>query len=106
MDRHGAYAVLAAELDRYRRMPYAELAGRVGRPPVAKSIESRSGPLVIEVRLVWAEGDPGAVRVHGTADGPSWWRLERLEEAITVSAPTGSGGLSTNHYKIDNERGP
>ena len=36
-----------------------------------------------------ADGHPdagkGRIRVEATADGPSCWRLERLEEAITVS---------------------
>lgn len=82
-----AYAQLAAEIERYRRMPYAELARHVGGSPVERSVESEEGPLTIEVRFRWADAPEGAVRICATANGPSWWKLDRLEEAVTVKAP-------------------
>ena len=45
MDRMRAYAELAADLERFRRMPYGELARRVGGPPVERSVETGDGAL-------------------------------------------------------------
>ena len=87
MDRMWAYAELAAYLEHYRRMPYEELARRVGGPPVERSVESQEGPLTIEVRFRWTDTPKGSIRICATANGPSWWKLDRLEEAVTVRAP-------------------
>jgi hypothetical protein len=40
----------------------------------------------VEVCVRWAGAKPGAIRVEAVANGPSCWRLERLEEAVVVSA--------------------
>jgi hypothetical protein len=88
LDRVSAYAELAAELERFRRMPYGELARRVGGPPVERSVETADGPLTIEVSFGRAVTGKEGVRVSATAYGPSWWRLDRLEETASVSPPT------------------
>jgi hypothetical protein len=44
-----AYAELAADLERFRRMPYGELARRIGGPSVDRSVETKDGPLTVEV---------------------------------------------------------
>ena len=87
MDRVSAYAELAAELERFRRMPYGELARRVGGPPVERSVETTDGPLTIEVTFGRALTGKEGVRVSATAYGPSWWRLDRLEETVSVPRP-------------------
>jgi hypothetical protein len=71
-------------------MPYAELARRVGGPPVARTVETRDGPLKIEVTFERVVASRSGVRVTATAYGPSWWRLERLEGATTVLWPNGN----------------
>jgi hypothetical protein len=86
-----AYAELAADLERYRRMPYGELARRVGGPPVERCVETEHGPLKVEVTFGWAVAARGGVRISATAYGSSWWRLDRLEEAVTVPRPSGNG---------------
>ena len=83
-----AYAELAADLEHFRRMSYGELARRVGDPPVERSVETTDGPLTIEVTFGWAAAGKDWVRVSATAYGPSWWRLDRLEETITVPRPS------------------
>jgi hypothetical protein len=49
LDQMRAYA----ELGRFRRMPYGELARRVGGPAVERSVETKDGPLTIEVKFGW-----------------------------------------------------
>jgi hypothetical protein len=85
-----AYAELAADLERFRRMPYGELARRVGGPPVERSVETKGGPLKVEVTFGWAVAGRGGVRISATAYGPSWRRLDRLEETVTVPRPSGN----------------
>ncbi len=85
MDRMRAYVELAAELDRYRRLPYEELVRRIGCPPVERSVESQEGPMTIEVRFRWANSEGNAVQISATALGPSCWKLDRLDEAVTIT---------------------
>ena len=84
-----AYAELAADLERFRRMPYGELARRVGGPPVERTLETEEGPLRVEVAFGWVGAGKDGVRISATAYGPTWWRLARLEEAVTVPRPSG-----------------
>jgi hypothetical protein len=87
MDLLRAYAELAAELDHYRQLPYEELVRRVGGPSVERSVESEEGPMMIEVRFRWAGPEGNAVQISATANGPSCWKLERLDEAVTITRP-------------------
>jgi hypothetical protein len=48
-----AYAELAADLERFRRLPYGELARHVGGPPVVRTVETEAGPLKVEVTFGW-----------------------------------------------------
>ena len=86
MDRDRAYAKLVEELERWRRLPFVDLVSLVDAPPLTNTVPVGSEIIDVEVRVRWAESGPGAVRVEAVANGPSCWRLERLEEAITVSA--------------------
>jgi hypothetical protein len=91
LDRIKAYAVLAQELERFRSLPHEELARLIGGPVIEKTVEHEAGPFVVEVRVEWVENREGTVRIRATANGPSWWRLERMEETALVSPPTVEG---------------
>jgi hypothetical protein len=67
---------------------YEDLLGRVGGPTTEETVWSEAGPLAIEVRFEWGEAREGAIRIRATANGPSWWRLERLEETALVPPPS------------------
>jgi hypothetical protein len=69
-------------------MPYDELAQRVGGPPFERFVETEDGSLKVEVTFGWAMTGNYAVRISATAYGPSWWRLDRLEETVTVPRPS------------------
>ena len=87
MNRNDAYAILTAELESWRRLGYAALVKRVGEPTTTKSIPSGQEEISVRVQVCWADAANGAVRVEATADGPTAFRLERLQESITVSQP-------------------
>jgi hypothetical protein len=87
MDRMRAYAELATELNRYRRLPYEELVRRVGGPAVERSVASLEGLMTIEVSIGWADSQESAVQISATAFGPSCWKLERLDEVAVITRP-------------------
>ncbi len=91
MDRAQAYATLAGELERWRHLPFDDLVSLVDTSPSVKSVPVGAEVIDVEVRVRWADVRRGALRVEAVANGPSCWRLERLEEAITVSPPKSSG---------------
>jgi hypothetical protein len=93
LDRVEAYAKVAAELERWRRLPFGDLVGLIGFSPSVTSVSVGTEIIDVEVRVEWAKAKPGAVRVEAVANGPSCWRLERLEEAFIVSAPPSSGRI-------------
>jgi hypothetical protein len=87
MNRNDAYAILAAELESWRRLGYSALVKLVGQPSTTKSVPCGSEEISIRVQVRWANATNGSVRVEATADGPSSFRLERLEESVTIPPP-------------------
>ena len=87
VDRHAAYALLAAELNRWRGQPYETLARHVGAEPSVVSAVAAGEPISVEVRVRLQNASTDALRIEATAYGPNWWKLERMDESITVSPP-------------------
>jgi hypothetical protein len=87
MDRGKAYSVLARELERLRRLSRPDLVRCIGGPTIERTEWDAAEPLTIEFRVEWADAKAGAIRIRATANGPSCWRLERLEEAVLVHPP-------------------
>jgi hypothetical protein len=75
-------------------LPFDDLVDLVDAAPYVKSVAIGSEVIDVEIRIRWANPGRSAVRVEATAYGPSCWRLERLEESITVSSPHPSGSGS------------
>jgi hypothetical protein len=85
VNRKDAYSILAAELKSWKRLGYTALVKRVGEPSATKSVISGQEEISIRLEVKWADAEKGSVRVEATADGPSSFRLERLQESITIS---------------------
>jgi hypothetical protein len=83
--RANAYSALATELEKWRMIPFAELAALVGAPTTRIAVRCGGEEFEIEVNLTWEGFEKEVVRVIGTANGPSSWCLERLQESIVVS---------------------
>jgi hypothetical protein len=84
MHRAVAYQALALELERWRSLPEATLVANIGKPASVQTVNIGGEQVSIEVMARWQGSIDGAVRVTGVANGPSHWRLERLEESIVV----------------------
>lgn len=84
MTRADAYRHLAEELERWRRLPKAALAARIGVAIPPRTVRIGQEDVSIEIGLEWADSGKERVRVHATANGPGHWKLERLEEEITI----------------------
>ncbi|MDR2689415.1 MAG: hypothetical protein LBB76_06620 [Azoarcus sp.] len=84
MNRAEAYAILTAELEHWRRLPFSELVSFVGASPFRTSVPVGAESIELEVYIKWEK--PHAIRIEAIANGPSCWKLERLEEVIIVFA--------------------
>ena len=52
-----------------------------------RSVQLESDSVEIELEVYWASPARDKLVLSGTANGPSWWNLERLEERILVAWP-------------------
>jgi hypothetical protein len=84
MQRATAYAVLAAELETWRKLPQAELLSLLDQPPRSRAVTADGEELVLEVVVSWATEKRKAFKIAGTAYGSSHQLTERLEESLTV----------------------
>jgi hypothetical protein len=84
MHKAAAYEALARELERWRLLPKQELVANVGSPARVRSVNINGEDVAVEVATHWHREEGGAIRVTAIANGPSHWRLERLEESIVV----------------------
>jgi len=82
VDRHDAYRLLSEVLESFRTRPFDEVASLVG----TRTSERVFGPSGQEILIDVVVERVGAneVRVVATADSPSTFRLERMEEAIII----------------------
>jgi hypothetical protein len=87
LDRDKAYSILARELEHLRRLPRPDLVRCIGGPAIERTEWDGAEPLTIEVRVEWADEKAGTIRIRAVSNGPSCWRLERLEEAVLVGPP-------------------
>ena len=84
MNRADAYAVLSRELESWRHRPYDQLVALVDRPESERTVRIEQEDIIVRVAVHWANEKKVALRLGATADGPSWFKLERLEESILV----------------------
>ena len=84
MQRATAYRALSKALEGWARLPVEQLRTRVGRPPEVHTESIGGEQLTIEIAASWSDGSQDAVRIYGVVNGPSHWRLERLEESVLV----------------------
>jgi hypothetical protein len=68
MDRDEAISLLDAKLDEYRKLPYAELAAKIGHEEFPKVVGPSSTEYQIEIQIRWDHKHDGDVRVMGTID--------------------------------------
>jgi hypothetical protein len=84
MHKATAYEALARELERWRLLPRQELVANVGKPASVRLVNIAGEDIALEVAVRWHGEVGGALRIIGVANGPSHWRLERLEESIVL----------------------
>lgn len=85
MQRATAYAVLAAELENWRKLSQAELLSLLDQSPRSRVVTADGEELVLEVVVSWATEKRKSFKIAGIAYGPSHQLTERLEESLIVS---------------------
>jgi len=88
MNRAEAYAILSREPGVWRARTYDRLVGCVGRPAASRIVRIGQEDVTVTVEVSWADERKRSLRIAATADGPSCWRLERLEETVEVGPST------------------
>ena len=84
MDRHEAYKLLAATLERYRQRPFAELRELVGRRSSERVRTETGDEFLLEISVQTVERRGDQLRVSASADSPGLY-LERIEESILIT---------------------
>lgn len=84
MNTADAYALLLKELETIRALPEPDLVALVGRAASGRTVEAGGELIEIEWQVAWQNATHTAVRVTAHARGPSTWRHEHLQEAITI----------------------
>lgn len=80
-----ACALLLRELEAIRDLPEPELLALVGQAASERVVKVDGEPIEIELLATWQDRTHGVVRVTAHARGPSTWRHEHLQEAITIA---------------------
>jgi hypothetical protein len=84
MNRGDAYKILAKELESLRCEGYHAIVPRVEQPARQTIVRIGEEDVLVETSVRWADQKKRSLRVVATAGGPSWWKLERLEESIVI----------------------
>ena len=90
MNRHTAYALLAAELEQIRRLPHEELVALVDLPSEeVRRLPGGDGEVVLRATAEWESERRSHLRVSLSATSTSWYRFEQLEEhtVLAVGSP-------------------
>ena len=82
MHRARAYSALGNELEKWPKVLLEELLAFVDAPARRIVIHHGGEEFEIEIAVAWEGFNETLVRVVGTANGPSSWRLERLQKSI------------------------
>lgn len=85
-----AYALLLRELEAIRHLSQSDLVALVGRAAPGRMVEVGGELIEIELQATWQDRTHSAVRVTAPARGPSTWRHEHLQEAITIAVSAGA----------------
>lgn len=85
MDRHEAYQQVMEILAQYEELPFPELVSLVGQRRSERVRTDSGEEFLIDVRVIWANQEARRLKVIASADSPSTFRLQRLEERVFVS---------------------
>lgn len=94
-NRADAYAVLAAELEKYRAHAGDRLAALVGTTS-RKVLTVGKDECLVEVKAEWTSPKMSSVKLTAVVYGPSHLMTERYEEALTLPVHPEPAGRCTN----------
>lgn len=84
MHRTEAYSILGEILESWRKKPIEDLVNRIDGVGESLEVSTNNEVIKIEVSFRWVDEKKEQIIVKATANGPSNWTLERLEERILV----------------------
>ncbi len=84
MNKATAYALLAEELETWRRKGAVALAALAGQPACSREVHAGGELLRVEVAVSWVDATRENLKVEAVANGPSHWQMERVVERIIL----------------------
>jgi len=84
MHKATAYALLAEELEIWRKKSAGDLAALAGQPAYSREVNTDGELLRVEVTVSWVDTRRENLKVEAVANGPSHWQMERVVERIIV----------------------
>ena len=85
MNRHDAYKLLSETLQGYQKLPFSELESLVGCSRSERARSQSGEEFLLVVSVEWSDEPAKRLRIAASADSPSTFRMERLEEHVFVS---------------------
>jgi hypothetical protein len=81
-------------MEEVRALGYDALSRLVNQKVISEPVQINNGDVWIDVEVIWADERRRTLHVWGTAWGPNWQQLERIDEKILLapqsSTPTPS----------------
>ncbi len=84
MYRDVAYAILSKELNRWKSKTNEEVIAAAGSTKASIHNTQAGEEIKMEVTTKWIDEEKKKIRIEAVAYGPSHWKLERLEEKVTI----------------------
>ena len=84
MHKATAYALLAEELETWRKKSVDDLAALAGQPAYSREVNADGELLRVEVAVSWVDTTRENLKLEAVANGPSHWQMERVVERIIV----------------------
>ncbi|HEX4414715.1 MAG TPA: hypothetical protein VH107_13865 [Lacipirellulaceae bacterium] len=69
-----------------RQEGYQALVVKFGQPPQQTLARIGQEDVIVEISVQWVDQKRRALRVIATANGPSCWNLQRLDESILIES--------------------
>ena len=84
MDRDVAYRLLLARMEEVRSLGYDSVVALVNQKVISEPVQVNNGEVWLDVGVAWEDERQRTLHVWGTASGPNWQRLERIDEKMLI----------------------
>ncbi len=88
MDRDAAHLEVMRLVEHYRSLPYPDLLVLADGDAIETQFTAKGELVTLSVDVRHSAGD--SVRINVSAFGNNWWKHERIDESVLVTAASNS----------------